>query len=55
MEGEIITLQKIFGFERQGIDREGKVMGQFRATGIRPKFTERLELAGINLSEDLFS
>ena len=55
MEGEVITLQKIFGFEREGIDQEGNVLGQFCATGIRPKFAERLELAGIQLSEDLFS
>ena len=55
MEGDIITLQEIFVFERQGIDENGKVIGQFRATGIRPKFAEKLELAGIHFSEDVFS
>ncbi|MDT8420465.1 MAG: CpaF family protein [Desulfuromonadales bacterium] len=55
MEGDIITLQEIFNFERRGIDKNGKVLGQFRATGIRPKFAEKLELAGIPLSEDLFA
>ncbi|PLX86942.1 MAG: pilus assembly protein CpaF, partial [Desulfuromonas sp.] len=55
MEGDIITLQEIFNFERQGIDKNGKVLGQFRPTGIRPKFAEKLELAGIPLSEDLFA
>ena len=55
MEGDIITLQEIFIFERQGIDENGKVIGQFRATGIRPKFAEKLELAGIHFSEDIFS
>jgi pilus assembly protein CpaF len=55
MEGNIITLQDIFNFERQGIDKNGKVLGQFRATGIRPKFTEKLQLAGVQFSENLFS
>ncbi len=55
MEGDMITLQDIFVFEKTGIDQDGKVMGRFRPTGIRPKFAERLELAGIELPEDLFS
>lgn len=55
MEGNIITLQEIFNFERQGIDKKGKVLGQFRATGIRPKFAEKLQLAGVDFSENLFS
>ena len=42
MEGEIIAMQDIFVFERTGIDESGKVRGTFRATGIRPKFAERL-------------
>lgn len=55
MEGNVITLQEIFVFERQGIDKDGKVIGRHRATGIRPKFTERLEMAGIEVPESLFS
>jgi len=55
MEGEVITLQEIFNFKREGIDKEGRVRGKFRATGIRPKFAEKIELAGYELSEDLFS
>ncbi|MFO7983917.1 MAG: CpaF family protein [Desulfuromonadales bacterium] len=55
MEGEIVTLQEIFAFKREGIDSEGKVRGKFRATGIRPKFAEKMEMAGFELSEDLFS
>lgn len=55
MEGEVITLQEIFTYERLGIDTNGKVIGRFRPTGIRPKFAEKLELAGIELGEDLFS
>lgn len=55
MEGDVITLQDIFIFERKGIDKDGKVIGQFKATGIRPKFAERLEIAGIPVPESIFS
>jgi pilus assembly protein CpaF len=55
MEGNVITLQDIFVFEKQGIDKDGKVLGRFRATGIRPVSADRLELAGIKLPRDLFS
>ncbi len=55
MEGDVITLQEIFNFKREGIDSEGHVRGKFRATGIRPKFAERMELAGYKLSEEMFS
>jgi pilus assembly protein CpaF len=55
MEGEMISLQDIFVFERRGIGVDGKVLGSFHATGIRPKFAERLELAGIKFAADLFT
>lgn len=55
MEGDVITLQEIFVFERQGIDKDGKVIGRHRPTGIRPKFSERLEMAGIEVPENLFN
>ena len=55
MEGEVITMQEIFLYERQGIDEDGKVLGRFRATGIRPRFAERLSASGIDLSTALFS
>jgi len=55
MEGQIITLQDIFIFDKQGVDKDGKVVGRFRATGIRPKFAERLEVAGIDVPEELFN
>ncbi|MDX1624443.1 MAG: CpaF family protein, partial [Gemmatimonadota bacterium] len=55
MEGEVITMQEIFQFERQGIDEEGRVLGRFRSTGIRPRFTERLRASGIELPAGLFS
>jgi len=54
MEGEVITLQDIFIFEKKGIDDKGKVIGAHRSTGIRPKFSERLEAAGIEVPEKLF-
>jgi len=55
MEGDVITMQEIFMYERQGINEDGKVLGRFRATGIRPRFAERLSAAGIDLSTALFS
>ena len=55
MEGDVITLQEIFVYERQGLDKDGKVVGRHRSTGIRPKFTERLEMAGIEVPENLFT
>jgi pilus assembly protein CpaF len=54
MEGEVVTLQDIFVFEKRGVTPEGKVIGRFVATGIRPKFYERLLAAGIRLRADLF-
>ncbi len=54
MEGEIVTLQDIFVFEKRGVSQEGRVLGRFAATGIRPKFYERLLAAGIRLPSDLF-
>jgi pilus assembly protein CpaF len=55
MEGEVITMQEIFVFERQGVDEEGKVLGRFRATGIRPRFAEKLQRAGVELPTALFA
>src|SRR5438105_6360047 len=54
MEGEMVTLQAIFVFEKRGMDPDGKVVGRFAATGIRPKFYEKLLSAGIRLRPDLF-
>ncbi len=54
MEGQVVTLQDLYIFKKQGFDEERRVRGQFLATGIRPKFSERLYAAGINLSADLF-
>jgi len=54
MEGNIITLQDLFVFEKRGIDAEGRVIGRFAATGIRPKFYEKLVSAGIRLRTEIF-
>jgi pilus assembly protein CpaF len=55
MEGEIITMQDIFVYEREGMGVNDKVLGHFRATGIRPRFSDRLKAYGIDLSSLLFS
>ena len=54
MEGDTITMQEIFLFEKTGVTQEGKVLGRFRATGVRPKCCERLRASGINLPMDMF-
>jgi len=54
MEGDVITMQDIFLFDRTGIAPDGRVRGRFRATGIRPKCTERLTQSGIHLPMDMF-
>jgi pilus assembly protein CpaF len=55
MEGDIITMQDIFVYEREGVAENDKVLGRFRATGIRPRFSDRLKSYGIDLSSLLFS
>jgi pilus assembly protein CpaF len=54
MEGDIITMQEIFLFEKIGVTQDGKVIGRFRATGVRPKCCERLRASGIHLPADMF-
>jgi pilus assembly protein CpaF len=54
MEGEVITMQDIFVFRKKGIGPNGQVLGEFTATGIRPKFAERLLVAGFRLPMDMF-
>jgi pilus assembly protein CpaF len=54
MEQDVITLQDIFLFEKTGITESGKVTGRFRATGIRPKFYDRLRACGISLPTQMF-
>jgi pilus assembly protein CpaF len=54
MEGNVITLQDIFVFEKRGVAQDGRVLGRFAATGIRPKFHDKFLAAGIRLRPDLF-
>ncbi len=55
MEGQVTATQEIYHFRRQGIAPDGKVQGLFEATGIRPQFTERLAVAGVNLPTSMFA
>lgn len=54
MEGEVITMQDIFIFRQQGRDEKGRITGKLVPTGIKPKFMEKLEDAGISLPPDIF-
>jgi len=54
VEGDIITMQEIFSFRQTGIDAQGKVLGRFHATGVRPKFVERLNAYGVRVPDELF-
>jgi pilus assembly protein CpaF len=55
MEGDTVVLQDVFKFAEEGLDAEGKVIGQMRATGLRPIFTPKLETAGFKLPAEIFS
>jgi pilus assembly protein CpaF len=54
MEGDVITMQDLFVFERHGLTEEGKVIGRFRPTGVRPGFADTLIARGIDLGGMLF-
>ncbi len=54
MEGEMITIQDVFIYERKGIDQNGRVIGRFRPTGVRPRFAERLKVYGMQLPRSFF-
>lgn len=54
MDEEVVSMQDIFVFEKQGVAPNGRVLGQFSPTGIRPKFAEKLKASGINLPANLF-
>jgi len=55
MEGNVVTMQDIFMYQKRGIRESGEVIGEFVATGVRPKFAERLLVTGIHLPADMFS
>jgi pilus assembly protein CpaF len=54
MENDTVTMQDIYTFVRRGIGPNGSVIGSFRPSGIRPKFLEKLRVAGILLPQELF-
>jgi pilus assembly protein CpaF len=54
MEGEVIAMQDLFVFDREGIGEDGQVLGRFRPTGIRPRFSELLESRGVELDGATF-
>jgi len=54
MEEDTVSMQDVFLFEKQGIGKDGRVIGTFTATGIRPKFADRLKSSGINVPASLF-
>jgi len=51
MESTTITMQEIFRFEQRGVDKDGKIVGEYRSTGVRPKLLERIERYGIDPAE----
>jgi pilus assembly protein CpaF len=53
MEGEVVTMTDIFVFEQTGMEN-GKIVGRLRPTGLRPKFMDKIETAGINLPPSIF-
>ena len=55
MEGDVLVMQDIFVYEKQGLTDEGKVKGQFRATGVRPKFLDVIHTAGLHLESEIFA
>jgi pilus assembly protein CpaF len=54
MEGDVLTMQEIFGYHQTGVDSDGKIIGHFQASGVRPRFSERLRAFGIQLPERMF-
>jgi pilus assembly protein CpaF len=54
MEGSIIQIQEIFKFERSGTSEDGKVIGKFVATGLRPKFLDEMERRGVHMPAGMF-
>ena len=54
MEGDVVTLSDLFIFEKTGMDPEGRILGLLKATGLRPVFTPRLEVAGFHLGADVY-
>jgi pilus assembly protein CpaF len=54
MEDDVVSMQDVFVFEKTGVSPDGRTLGSFTATGIRPKFAEKLKASGINLPANMF-
>lgn len=54
MEGDVITMQEIFAYKQTGVDQDGNIVGHFQATGVRPKFSDRLRAFGVTLPDSMF-
>jgi pilus assembly protein CpaF len=54
MEGEVVTMQEIYQFERMGVSPDGDVIGRFRPTGVRPTFAHKLEVSGVEMPTEMF-
>jgi len=54
MEGSTIVMQDVFYFDQKGIDKDGKIIGEFKSTGIRPRFADRLKVSGFELPHGIF-
>ncbi len=55
MEGDVVVMQDIFVFEKRGVDKDGKVLGEFRPSGVRPRFLDAVHACGIHLPASLFA
>ncbi|MCY4512838.1 MAG: ATPase, T2SS/T4P/T4SS family, partial [Bdellovibrionales bacterium] len=55
MQGDVVTLQEVFRFKEEGFTKDGKITGQFQASGIIPTFIEKFEQKGIKIPRDLFT
>jgi len=54
MEGDVVTLSDLFRFDQTGVSSDGKILGEMRATGLRPLFSPKLEVAGYKLRGEIF-
>jgi len=54
MESNTIVMQDIFVYDQKGISKDGKIIGEFKATGVRPRFAERFKISGFELPHDIF-
>jgi pilus assembly protein CpaF len=54
MEGEVVQMQEIFKFVKKEVDKEGRIVGEYRATGVRPRFLEEISALGLRIPQESF-